>query len=1183
VASRSDAGDKPLKIKSKLYLSSLAVLALVVSLFAALFYSANKIAVRQRQHQIFEMVDVRLSDLNAVMNEYVLYHDVRREQEWASKYQTMARELQHLANMTPASGALRETILKDYYSMGDLFSLVAQNYREGERLQDQRAPYLQLTQIRATEKRLVTLLLIRSEKVRTNFAQLNDLIHADLADAQAVGLKVVSTFTLLLSILALFILSFFLALTRYLAKGVQQLAEGARILGTGNLDYRLPMESKDELGRLAGSLNQMAAELNRTTVSRDALAVEIGERGHIEEALRQQTATVGLLQVIASTANTATHSEAVFRECLEKICHYTGWPVGHVYLPSVFPRREMLSTRIWYLADLEKFNRFREVREATSQEFGYGLAGQVWERSAPVWIRDVSEISDCPRSIYAKEVGVRAGFAFPVMVGTEVAAVLEFFSSEAQEPNETMLTIMKHIGTQLGRVIERERSARALQESETRFRRLSNAASEGILVHENGVIVEANKAVSNILGYSNAEILGSHVVDYVLPVYRETALRTLTFSSDSPYEFVIRRKEGESVLVEAQGKNIPYQGHEARVMVFRDVTQRQKAEGALRESERRFRVLFDDNPQPMWVWDEVSLSFLEVNECAVKRYGYTKDEFLTKKLSDIQMGNISPGPLAPESIQSYETKHRLKGGQVVDVTILSHLLDFSGRSGILMVAHDITERKQAEQALKESEDRFRRLSDSAFEAIIIHRDMIIVEVNRAFLTMFGYESPQEVVGTSASDLIRPQYRESVRHKVRLGDETHYEMAMIRKDGSTLMVEVRARAIPYAGGIARVATLQDITERKRTEIILKEREERLRFLVEQMPAILWSTNGDLKFLSSVGAGLRTLDLLPNQLNGKSLAEYFKREGSPHSVIDGHQRALQGESLTFQMDWKGRTFEAHVEPLRNQTGEISGTIAVALDITDRKSSEEKLRRTAAELIRSNKELEQFAYVASHDLQEPLRMIASYMELLARRYRSVLDVEADEFITYAVDGAKRMKQQIDDLLAYSRVDRRGSRFESVDCGAVMERVLSNLRLAIQESGASIDVTPLPVVSGDDLQLGQVFQNLISNAIKFRSKLPPRIKISADRRSEGWLFSVRDNGIGIEMEYADRIFLIFQRLHTLSEYPGTGIGLAICKKIIERHGGRIWVESKKEGGSVFHFTLPMSVPEMVSAGATA
>ncbi|MBI4497863.1 MAG: GAF domain-containing protein [Chloroflexi bacterium] len=245
-------------------------------------------------------------------------------------------------------------------------------------------------------------------------------------------------------------------------------------------------------------------------------------------------------------------------------------------------------------------------------------------------------------------------------------------------------------------------------------------------------------------------------------------------------------------------------------------------------------------------------------------------------------------------------------------------------------------------------------------------------------------------------------------------------------------------------------------------------------------------------------------------------------------------------------------------------------MAAEIAERRRAEAQLHATAAELERSNAELQQFAYVASHDLQEPLRMVASFTQLLARRYRGKLGPDADEFIAYAVDGATRMQRLIEDLLTYSRVGTRGRPFAPTDAAAVVDQVITDLEAAIRESGATVTRDALPTVLADPVQLGQLFQNLISNAIKFHRDAPPRVHLSAERRDQQWVFSVQDNGVGIAPEHLDRIFVIFQRLHTRQEFPGTGIGLAICKKIVERHGGRIWAESQPGQGTTFFFTLP-------------
>ena len=243
--------------------------------------------------------------------------------------------------------------------------------------------------------------------------------------------------------------------------------------------------------------------------------------------------------------------------------------------------------------------------------------------------------------------------------------------------------------------------------------------------------------------------------------------------------------------------------------------------------------------------------------------------------------------------------------------------------------------------------------------------------------------------------------------------------------------------------------------------------------------------------------------------------------------------------------------------------------AEDITARKQAEAAQGQLLAELQRVNAEFEQFGYIVSHDLNEPLRTITTYVQLLAQRARDKLDVEANEFIEFAVDGAQRLQGLIADLLAYTRAGGPREEFTAVDGDALLGRVLTDLQITITESGAAITHDPLPIISGDARRLGQVLQNLLTNALKFRGPAPPRVHVSAQRQGKEWMFSVRDNGIGLEPGHAERIFQVFQRLHPRQEYPGTGMGLAICKKIVERHGGRIWVESEPSKGATFFFTL--------------
>ena len=292
-----------------------------------------------------------------------------------------------------------------------------------------------------------------------------------------------------------------------------------------------------------------------------------------------------------------------------------------------------------------------------------------------------------------------------------------------------------------------------------------------------------------------------------------------------------------------------------------------------------------------------------------------------------------------------------------------------------------------------------------------------------------------------------------------------------------------------------------------------------------------------------------------------------ENCPHSMLleDGliHSSELYEENL-------GGHFIVTASPIKDDEGKLLGSIHIAHDITMRKQIEDKVEKHTEDLARSNKELEQFAYVSSHDLKEPLRMITSFLQLLHKRYSNELDEDANEFINYAVDGAKRMNDMINDLLEYSRIGNKERKFEYLQSEKILETAMINLKQSIEDSNANITHDPLPLIYANEHMMIQLFQNLIGNAIKYCGKEDPTIHISADNKDDEYLFSIMDNGIGIDQKHLDRIFTIFQRLHSRDEYDGTGIGLAISKRILQEHRGKIWVESELGKGSIFYFTIP-------------
>ena len=397
--------------------------------------------------------------------------------------------------------------------------------------------------------------------------------------------------------------------------------------------------------------------------------------------------------------------------------------------------------------------------------------------------------------------------------------------------------------------------------------------------------------------------------------------------------------------------------------------------------------------------------------------------------------------------------------------------------------------------------------------------------------------------------------------------------LMARDGREIPIDPIGTLVRSGAGEVEgvVVSFRDFTERKRARDQLQ-----LHMTVLESAAnaiVITGPDGVIQWVNSAFTRLtgyeaaQAIGQNPRVLkSGVQDAVFFKEMWQ--TITAG--RVWHGELVNRRKDGALYDEEMTITPVRSAAGQITHFIAIKQDISERKRDEDVIKRTTEKLARSNQDLEQFASVASHDLQEPLRMVSGYLQLIERRYRDKLDSEAKEFIGFAVDGAMRMSRLITDLLDYSRINTRGKQPEPVNMEIVLKRAVENLQEAIRDSNATITHEELPTVQGDATQLVQLLQNLVGNAIKFRAAdRPVRVYIGARKLDDEWVFSVKDEGIGIEPRYAEKIFLIFQRLHSRAEYPGTGIGLAICKKIVERHGGRIWVESQSGQGSTFFFTI--------------
>jgi PAS domain S-box-containing protein len=509
-----------------------------------------------------------------------------------------------------------------------------------------------------------------------------------------------------------------------------------------------------------------------------------------------------------------------------------------------------------------------------------------------------------------------------------------------------------------------------------------------------------------------------------------------------------------------------------------------------------------------------------------------------------------------------------------------------GITGLLIIGvagwmslRDLKARWRAEVALHYREERTRLLIEGVQDYAIFLLDPqgVVVSWNAGAERIKGYKA-EEVVGKNFSRFYPQEDIDQGRPAAELQiaaaeGRSETECWRVRKDGSRFwssMVITAARS-PSGTLLGFSEISHDVTERN-------ERDAKYRGLLEAAPDAMLVVNqaGDIVLLNVQAQ--KQFGYHCDELVGQQVKHIIPNGFAERLVADGTRSAAEAlaQQIGTGIELQGRRkdgsdfpIEIMLSPLASREGTL--VTAVIRDISVRKEAEAHLLKTVGELKRSNDELKHFAYVASHDLQEPLRMVASYTQLLAKRYRGKLDNDADEFIGYAVDGCNRMQQMIRDLLTYSSAGTSATTLQPISSELALQVAVTNLRVAIEESGALVSHDSLPTVIADDTQLTQIFQNLIGNAIKYRGPGVPRIHISArtDGRRER-IFSVRDNGMGIDPQYFDRIFVLFQRLHGRGDFAGTGIGLSICKKILERLGGRIWVESQLDQGSTFHFALP-------------
>lgn len=664
------------------------------------------------------------------------------------------------------------------------------------------------------------------------------------------------------------------------------------------------------------------------------------------------------------------------------------------------------------------------------------------------------------------------------------------------------------------------------------------------------------------------------------------------------YDVIIRNKNIEFIeYFASSGKWFeisvaPFgeEGSNLAAALLSDITERKIAEETLKESKARFQALTETNADFIW----------ETDKCG--RYTYCSPQM--KNLWGIEpesmlgktMFELTPEPEKKKYIQQFDAilKTTLsfknfesiscdsEGKQIYVETCGVPFFDYHGNlEGFRGVTRDVTIKKQQEEKLRNSELKYRSIIETANEGICqLDENLVISYVNESLLKLIGITN-EEVTGKHISDFLSNEEFTKIKkrtNEIRKGNRKTFDLRFIRKDHSEITFSVNASTLNDDNGncTGYVALATDITSRVLMEKDLKRTKKKLQTALKNANIGTWEWNlrSDELVLDRRMEGI--FGLKPGTFDRKHTSfENLVHEEDVQYLNEEIKKAI-AEGSTFESIYRTRPVGGKCNHIlskatitRDRKGKPVNVSGICFDITEMKEGTEKaLIRLNEDLLRSNNDLQQFAYVASHDLQEPLRMVSSFTQLLQQRYADRLDDNANEYISFAVNGSRRMYELLNGLLAYSRIQSRGINLAQVDLNSVVAKVKANIKLLIEETGAVIKCGQLPAIKADESQMIQLMQNLIENAIKFRSGTP-EITISSSCKNEMHIISVADNGIGIEPVYYDKIFRIFQRLHH-SEYPGTGIGLAICLRIVERHGGKIWVSSKMKEGSVFSFSIP-------------
>jgi PAS domain S-box-containing protein len=729
-------------------------------------------------------------------------------------------------------------------------------------------------------------------------------------------------------------------------------------------------------------------------------------------------------------------------------------------------------------------------------------------------------------------------------------------------------------------ITERKQVENALRESEQRYSTIFNESPIAMSLTKmpEGILMGANNTFLKLFEFKREEVIGKTSVDLGIAdadSRAQVAAEMRAHGSVQNFEVTRITKTGVKRILSLNLNLVSIDRVEHILTTIRDITERRQAEEHLEQSNRKINEILESIQDDFYVLGR-DWNFVYASRLFTSKVGKEPQDFVGNNIWEMFPKHV--GTVLEENfraaMEKRETRRFELGGRYT--TAWYRMTVFPSADGITVIGTDVTERRRTEEALRRNEALLHETSKVAK----IGGWELDLQTNHLVWTLQTYHihevdpslqpELEGAINFYASEA-RPQITEAVRRATEEGQSYDLELPFITAKGRNIWIRTMGRPEFSDGRCVRLfGTFQDITERKQAEEGLR-RFELLSAYSKDI--ILFMRRDDGRILEVNTAAIQAYGYSRDELLAITIRGLRAQDTQSLTADQMAQADTKGILFaTVHRRKDGSTFPVEVSSQGATINGVRTLISIVRDITERRQAEEKLARQAEDLRRSNTELEQFAYVASHDLQEPLRALSGFSQLLERRYKGRLDQDADEFIGFIVDAAARMQKLIMDLLAYSRAGHGGTNMVEVDCNQLLRRLVESMAFTIEAADGQVTFDKLPTVTAHESSLIQLFQNLIGNALKFRGDQPPCVHISA-RRAEGeWFFSVADNGIGLEPQYYQRVFMIFQRLHNRNEYPGTGIGLSICKKIVENLGGRIWVESEPGQGTTFSFTIPVN-----------